>query len=125
MTRRSQTLYRDTNDRMITGVCSGLGHYFDIDTTLVRIAFVVFTVLGGGGILAYLLLSIILEPKPLGLDTPAAVPPPMPPAQPPPVAATEPIEVDAEPATESVAEPVEPEGAPPEPAGKSPESSGQ
>ncbi|MDH3680039.1 MAG: PspC domain-containing protein [Acidimicrobiia bacterium] len=78
MTRRSQTLYRDTNDRMITGVCSGLGHYFDIDTTLIRVAFVVFTFIGGGGVLAYLLLSIILDPVPLGPPTGAVPPPPAP-----------------------------------------------
>lgn len=79
MTRRTQPLYRDTNDRMIAGVCSGLGHYFDIDTTLVRVVFVVFTLIGGGGILAYLLLAIILDPAPLPLPAIEAPPPPVPP----------------------------------------------
>ena len=46
--------------RMIAGVCSGLGEYFDIDPVLVRIAFVVLTVLGGAGILVYLILWIIM-----------------------------------------------------------------
>ncbi len=47
-------------ERMIAGVCSGLGEYFDIDPVLVRIAFVVLTVLGGAGILAYLILWVIM-----------------------------------------------------------------
>lgn len=46
--------------RMIAGVCSGLGEYFDIDPVVVRIAFVILTVLGGAGILAYLILWIIM-----------------------------------------------------------------
>ena len=56
MNRRSRPLYRDPSDKMIGGVCSGLGHYFDIDTVLVRIGFVVVALIGGGGVLAYALL---------------------------------------------------------------------
>lgn len=66
MNRRSWPLYRDTNDKMIGGVCSGLGHYFDIDTVLVRIGFVVVALIGGGGVLAYALLWGILDPAPPG-----------------------------------------------------------
>ena len=64
MNRRNRPLYRDPNDKMIGGVCSGLGHYFDIDTVLVRIGFVVVALIGGGGILAYALLWGILDPAP-------------------------------------------------------------
>jgi phage shock protein PspC (stress-responsive transcriptional regulator) len=64
MARRDQRLYLDTDDKMIGGVCGGLGRYFDIDTTLVRIAFVVFTLVGGSGPLAYLILWAILDPAP-------------------------------------------------------------
>lgn len=62
--RRAQPLYRDPNDKMLAGVCSGLGAYFDIDTTLVRVAFVVVSMIGGGGVLAYVLLWAILDPAP-------------------------------------------------------------
>jgi phage shock protein PspC (stress-responsive transcriptional regulator) len=62
--RRQRSLYRDTNEKMIAGVCSGLGHYFDIHTTLVRVAFVVFTLLGGAGILAYLVLWFAVDQGP-------------------------------------------------------------
>ena len=66
MNRRSRPLYRDPSDKMIGGVCSGLGHYFDVDTVLVRIGFVVLALIGGGGVLAYALLWGILDPAPPG-----------------------------------------------------------
>lgn len=66
MARREQVLYRDNEDKMIGGVCSGLGHYFDVDTTLVRVVFVVLTLLGGGGLLGYVMLWAVLNPAPLG-----------------------------------------------------------
>jgi phage shock protein C len=62
--QRSRPLYRDPSNKRIGGVCSGLGHYFDIDTVLVRVGFVVFTLIGGGGVLAYALLWGILDPPP-------------------------------------------------------------
>lgn len=40
MTQPSKRLYRSRNQRMIVGVCGGLGEYFDVDATLVRLAFV-------------------------------------------------------------------------------------
>ena len=66
MSRRDRPLYRDTIDKRVAGVCSGLAQYFDIHTTLVRVAFVVFTLLGGAGVLAYLVLWIALKPGPIG-----------------------------------------------------------
>lgn len=62
--RRRRTLHRDSDDKMIAGVCSGLGHHFDIHTSLVRVAFVVFTLLGGAGILAYAVLWFAVDPGP-------------------------------------------------------------
>jgi phage shock protein PspC (stress-responsive transcriptional regulator) len=47
-------LRRSYNDRMLAGVAAGLAHYFDVDVTIVRIAFVVLTVVGGAGIPLYL-----------------------------------------------------------------------
>ncbi len=66
MSRRDRTLYRDTNDQKIGGVCSGLGHYFDLDPLLVRIAFVAALFVGGGSLLAYLLLWWLVDPAPEG-----------------------------------------------------------
>ncbi len=62
--RRRRTLDRDTDDKMIAGVCSGLGRYFDIHTSLVRVAFVVFTLLGGAGVLAYAVLWFAVDRGP-------------------------------------------------------------
>jgi phage shock protein PspC (stress-responsive transcriptional regulator) len=49
---------------MVAGVCSGLGHYFDIHTTFVRVALAVFTLLGGAGIFAYLILWFAIDQGP-------------------------------------------------------------
>ena len=53
-------LVRSRDDRVIGGVCGGLGHYLGIDPVLVRIAFVVLAVAGGSGLLAYLLAWLII-----------------------------------------------------------------
>jgi phage shock protein PspC (stress-responsive transcriptional regulator) len=47
-------LRRSTEDRMLAGVAGGLARYLDVDATLVRIAFVVLTVVGGAGVPLYL-----------------------------------------------------------------------
>jgi phage shock protein PspC (stress-responsive transcriptional regulator) len=56
-------LYRSTTDKMLGGVCSGLGKYLRIDITLVRLFFVVLTMAGGFGPLLYLILWIVLPPE--------------------------------------------------------------
>jgi len=66
MARRDQQLYRDLDDKMIAGVCSGLGHYFDIDTTLVRVVLAALTLAGGGGLIAYLILWFVVDEASLG-----------------------------------------------------------
>ncbi|HEY4687773.1 MAG TPA: PspC domain-containing protein [Anaerolineae bacterium] len=53
-------LYRSRTDRMIGGVCGGLGKYFGVDPSLVRLAFVLLFVFGGSGFLLYLILWIVL-----------------------------------------------------------------
>jgi phage shock protein C len=45
---------------MIGGVCGGLGGYLNTDSTLVRLAFVLFTLAGGAGLLIYLILLIVM-----------------------------------------------------------------
>lgn len=53
-------LYRSTHDRMIFGVCGGLAEYFDVDPTLVRLAWVIFCTFAGSGVLAYVIAAIII-----------------------------------------------------------------
>jgi len=52
-----------TDDKMIGGVCGGIAAYFNVDPTLVRVIAVVLALVGGGGIIAYLLAWLIM-PKP-------------------------------------------------------------
>lgn len=56
-------LQRDDREKMIGGVCAGLAEYFGIDVSFVRIAFVV-AVMFGAGVLAYIILWIVMPPKP-------------------------------------------------------------
>ena len=58
--RRYRRMYRDPDNRMISGVCSGLAAYWNLDPSMVRIVFVVFTILGGSGLIIYLILLIVL-----------------------------------------------------------------
>lgn len=57
---KNTQLLRSTKDRMIAGVCGGIAAYFNIDSSLVRFAFIMIILLGGSGILVYLILWIIL-----------------------------------------------------------------
>lgn len=56
-------LYRSNTDKMLGGVCAGLGKYLRIDTTIVRIFFVIFTIAGGIGPMVYLILWIVVPPE--------------------------------------------------------------
>ncbi len=57
-------LYRSRKDRMISGVCGGIGAFFGIDSVWVRILFVIITVFGhGGGVLLYIILAVIVPSK--------------------------------------------------------------
>lgn len=57
-------LYLSKKDKMIAGICGGLGEYFNIDPVIFRLAFVIFTIASFGfGILAYLLAWIIIPER--------------------------------------------------------------
>ena len=53
-------LVRNVQDKKIAGVCAGIGDYFNMDHTLVRALWIIFTLLGGSGILAYAILYFLL-----------------------------------------------------------------
>ena len=57
-------LYRNTENKMLAGVCFGIADYFDIDPTLVRLGWVLFSLLGGSGLLAYIIAAIIIPDAP-------------------------------------------------------------
>ena len=53
-------LVKSNTDRMLTGVAGGLGEYLDIDSTLVRVGFVLLCIAGGSGLLIYIILAVIM-----------------------------------------------------------------
>lgn len=57
-------LYKDHSNKKLCGVCSGIAKYFEIDPTLVRLALVLFVLLGGSGILAYIICAIVIPDEP-------------------------------------------------------------
>ena len=65
MSEEPKKLYRARDERMIAGVCGGLGKYFNVDPTVLRVLFVATAILGvGGGILIYILMIIIVPEEP-------------------------------------------------------------
>lgn len=56
-------LYKNTDNKKIAGVCQGVAEYFDIDPTIVRIVWFVFSWFYGIGIMLYVLLWIMLPEK--------------------------------------------------------------
>ena len=57
-------LYKSNDNKMIDGVCGGIAEYFDIDPTVVRLAWVLFCTLGGSWIFAYIIAAIIIPRAP-------------------------------------------------------------
>jgi len=57
-------LYKSSTDKKLAGVCGGIAEYFNIDSTLVRLGWVVFSLLGGSGLLAYIIAAIIMPDRP-------------------------------------------------------------
>ena len=58
-------LTRSSSDRVLGGVAGGLGRYFDIDPIIFRIGFVVLTLAGGAGVLAYLAAWLLVPADPV------------------------------------------------------------
>jgi len=56
----SKKLYRSKTNRVIFGVCGGLGEYFETDPLIVRILFVILSLINGAGIIAYLILAVVV-----------------------------------------------------------------
>ena len=57
-------LYKSSTDKKLAGVCGGIAEYFNIDSTLVRLGWVVFSLLGDSGLLAYIIAAIIMPDRP-------------------------------------------------------------
>ena len=59
----NKRLYRSNESKVIAGVCGGIAEYFDIDPTLIRLGWVLFSLLGGSGLLAYIIAAIIIPER--------------------------------------------------------------
>lgn len=70
MSTQYRSLYRSRKDRMIGGVCAGLGEFFGIDPTLVRLGFVLGSVVGFAGplVLSYVTMMVVVPETPIQVD---------------------------------------------------------
>ena len=59
----SKRLYRNTNNKMLAGVCSGLADYFNVDPTIIRLAWVLMACFAGTGVFAYIIAMIVIPPQ--------------------------------------------------------------
>lgn len=63
--KNKKRLYRSATDKKLCGVCGGLGEYFDLDPTLIRLVIVLLTIFGfSTGIWIYILAAIIIPDAP-------------------------------------------------------------
>ena len=65
-------LVRSSNDKKIAGVCAGLADYFDMDVTLIRVLWLLATLVPGPNIIVYIVLWIVLPVGVTGVHVPAA-----------------------------------------------------
>jgi len=60
----NKKLYKSNKNKQLDGVCGGIGEFFDVDPTVIRVAWVLFSLLGGSGLLAYIICAIIIPRNP-------------------------------------------------------------
>ncbi len=60
----SRKLTKSRKDVKVDGVCAGIAEFFGIDSTAIRLAFVVFVLFGGSGILLYIVCALIMPREP-------------------------------------------------------------
>ena len=53
-------LYKSSTDKKVCGLCGGIAIYFDVDPTVIRLIWVIFTLVGGSGLIAYIIAAIIM-----------------------------------------------------------------
>ena len=57
---KNKRLVKSQSKRMICGVCAGVGEYFGIDPTVIRLLWILLTFCGGSGLLAYIIASVVI-----------------------------------------------------------------
>ncbi len=64
--KAKKKLYRSATDRKLAGVCGGIAEYFGISSTVVRVLWIIVTLIYGSGILLYVIAALMIKPKPVG-----------------------------------------------------------
>lgn len=64
MSMEAKRLYRSRKDKILAGICGGVGKYLDIDPIIIRLIFIVLLLTVGSGILIYLIAWIIIPLEP-------------------------------------------------------------
>lgn len=57
-------LYRSRKNRIVAGVCGGIGEYLKVDPTLIRLLWLLISIVGGSGVVAYIIAWIIIPEEP-------------------------------------------------------------
>ncbi len=57
-------LYLSNTDKKICGVCGGMAEYFEIDSTVIRVIWIVLGLCWGSGIIAYFICALVMPHKP-------------------------------------------------------------
>ena len=60
----NKKLYKSNTDKKVDGVCAGIAEYFNIDPTLIRVAWILLALFVGSGLLAYIICAIVMPRKP-------------------------------------------------------------
>ena len=55
-----EKIIQSSTDKKVCGVCGGIANYFDVDPTVIRLIWVIFTLVGGSGLIAYIIAAIIM-----------------------------------------------------------------
>lgn len=63
MAKKIKRMYRSEKNKVLGGVCGGLGEYFNVDPVLIRILWVLFALAYGSGILAYIIAWLVIPKK--------------------------------------------------------------
>ena len=61
-----KSLYKSRTNKMVSGVCGGIGEYFGVDPTIIRLLRVLGCAVGGSGFLAYDIAAILIPDAPAG-----------------------------------------------------------
>ena len=64
MAYNGKRLHKSESDKKLCGVCGGIAEYFDIDPTLVRLAWIIFCLAGGSGVLGSLIAALVMPEDP-------------------------------------------------------------